>query len=53
MTRFLETRLSAEGSMGEKMNCDTKIQTMLFPNRFDTNQAVQAQKVARGWKFWI
>ena len=28
--------------------------TMWFPvNRFDTNQAVQAQKVARGWKFWI
>ena len=25
---------------------------MWFPNRFDTNQAVQAQKTARGWKFW-
>ena len=27
--------------------------TMWFPNRSDTNQAVQAQKMARGWKFWI
>ena len=25
--------------------------TMLSPNRSDTNQAVQAQKMARGWKF--
>ena len=28
-------------------------QTMWFPNWSDTNQAVQAQKMARGWKFWI
>ena len=27
--------------------------TMWFLNRFNTNQAVQAQKVARGWKFRI
>ena len=26
---------------------------MWFPNRFNTNRAAQAQKVARGWKFWI
>ena len=26
---------------------------MWSPNRSDTNQAVQAQKMARGWKFWI
>ena len=26
---------------------------MWFLNRFDTNRAVQAQKMARGWKFWI
>ena len=25
---------------------------MWFPNRSDTNRAVQAQKIARGWKFW-
>ena len=24
-----------------------------FPTRFDTNRAVQPQKVARGLKFWI
>ena len=24
-----------------------------FPNRSDTNLAVQALKMARGWKFWI
>ena len=27
--------------------------TMWFPNRSDTNQAVQAQNMARGLKFWI
>ena len=26
---------------------------MWFPNRFNTNRAVQAQKMARDWKFWI
>ena len=26
---------------------------MWFPNRSDTNPAVQAQKKARCWKFWI
>ena len=26
---------------------------MWFTNRFDTNRAVQAQKMARGWKFCI
>ena len=26
---------------------------MSFPNRPDTNRAVQAQKMARDWKFWI
>ena len=24
-----------------------------FSNSTDTNRAVQAQKLARGWKFWI
>ena len=27
--------------------------TLWFPDRSDTNQAVQAQNMARGWKFWI
>ena len=27
--------------------------TMWCPNRSDTNQSVQSQKMARGWKFWI
>ena len=27
--------------------------TMWFPTRFDTNRAVQAQKMARDWTFWI
>ena len=27
--------------------------TMWLPNRSDTNQDVQAKKLARGWKFWI
>ena len=27
--------------------------TMWFPNRSDTNRAVQAQSMARDWKFWI
>ena len=27
--------------------------TMWFPNRSDTNQAVQAQEIGRSLKFWI
>ena len=27
--------------------------TMWLPDRSDTNRAVQSQKTARGWKFWI
>ena len=27
--------------------------TMWFLNRSDINRAVQAQKMAEGWKFWI
>ena len=27
--------------------------TMWFSNRPDTNRAVPAQKIARGWKFWF
>ena len=27
--------------------------TMWFPNRSGRNRAVQAQKMARSWKFWI
>ena len=27
--------------------------TIWFPNRSDTNQAVQAKEMARGWKFWF
>ena len=27
--------------------------TMWFPNRSDAYGSVQAQKMARGWKFWI
>ena len=27
--------------------------TMWFPNRSDTNQTVQAQKMARGWKIAV
>ena len=26
---------------------------MWFPNRYDANRPVQAQKMARDWKFWI
>ena len=26
---------------------------MSFSNRLDKNHAVQAQKMTRGWKFWI
>ena len=27
--------------------------TIWVPTRADTNRAVQSQKMARGWKFWI
>ena len=33
------------------MNQIMRNPTMWFPNRSDTNQAVQAQKMDRGWKF--
>ena len=26
---------------------------MWFPNRSDINRSIQAQKMARDWKFWI
>ena len=32
---------------------DARKSTVLFANKSDTNQAVQAQKMAGGWKFWI
>ena len=32
---------------------DMRKPTLWFPTRSDTNRAVQAQKLARGWKFWI
>ena len=27
--------------------------TIWVPTRFDTNRAVQSQKMIKGWKFWI
>ena len=36
-----------------RMNCVLRKPTMRFPNRSETNQAGQAQKMAGGWKFWI
>ena len=35
------------------MSCVMRNPTMWFPNRSDTNRSVQAQKMARDWKFWI
>ena len=35
------------------MSRDAKKRSSRFPNRSDTNQAVHAQKMARGWKFQI
>ena len=35
------------------LNCVVTKQTIWFLNRSDTNGAVQAQKMARGWKFFI
>ena len=36
-----------------QLSCVMRKPTMWFTNRFDTNQAVQEQKKATGWKFWI
>ena len=33
------------------MSRDTRKPTMWFPNRSDTNRAVQELKMVRGWKF--
>ena len=35
------------------LSSDTRKPTMWLPNRSDTNQAVQAQKMARDWNFQI
>ena len=35
------------------MSWDTRKPTTWFPTRSDTNQAVQSQKITRGWKFRI
>ena len=35
------------------MICIMRKPTMWFLDRPDTNGAVQSQKQARGWKFWI
>ena len=35
------------------MSCLVGKPTVWFPNRSDTNQAVQAPKTATGWKLWI
>ena len=39
--------------VGAHVSRDMRKPTMLFLNRFYTNRVVQAQKMARGWKFWI
>ena len=36
-----------------QMSVAQKLLSLWFSNRSDTNRAVQAQKIARGWKFWI
>ena len=35
------------------MSCVTRKPTMWFPNMSGTDRAVQSQKMARDWKFWI
>ena len=35
------------------LSCDTRKTTMWLLNRSDTNRAIQAKKMARGWKFLI
>ena len=37
----------------KNMSCIMRKPTLWFLNRSDTNRAVQAQKMARGWKFWV
>ena len=32
---------------------EKKTTTIWVPTRTDTNRGVQAQKMVRGWKFWI
>ena len=43
------------GVINESINLSRVMRkpTMWFPNKSDTNRAVQAQKMARDWKFWI
>ena len=41
------------GTMIYHLSCVMRKPTMWFLNRSDINRAVQAQKMVRGWKFWI
>ena len=38
---------------GNHLSLCVREPTIWVPTRFDTNRAVQSQKMARGWKFWI
>ena len=46
---YLEKRLALVSEMSHVI----RKPTMWFPNGLDTNLAVQAQKMARGWTIWI
>ena len=45
--------LTSTGETTTEMSHVMSKPTMLFLNRSDTNQAVQAKKMTSGWKFWI
>ena len=44
---YIQARLPCQAYLSHVM----RKPTMWFPNKSDTNRAVQPQKMARGWKF--
>ena len=50
LVKYLLVQL-ADNEGKQQMSPVMRKPTMWFPNRPDTNRAVQAQKMVRGWKF--
>ena len=52
-TKKVEQFIIGSYSLGNKNEPRHEKTKMWFPNKSDTNQAIQAQNMARGWKCWI
>ena len=53
MSRLMKKKIKKSNNNKKKKKKKKKKKNYVVSNRSDTNKAVQAQKMARGWKFWI